>query len=86
MYNRLMEEILKNPCSDVKLAGMTYMYHADALKSYPKVEYKKIKTPFLVVNGQRDSTIYTSGCFCEKSKRGGCTGYLYADCRHGSLY
>lgn len=70
-YNKILETILNHPRSNLKLAGMTYMYHADALKNYPKVEYKKIKTPFLVVNGQRDSTIQSADAFVKKAQKVG---------------
>ncbi len=47
---------------------MTYMYHADAFGKYPAVEYNKIRTPFLVVNGQKDSTILSADAFVKKAR------------------
>jgi len=70
-HDNAMEETIKNPSSDLKLAGMTYKYHADALNIYPKPEYGKIKTPYLVVAGTQDSIIDSSDAFVRKAKEVG---------------
>jgi len=70
-HEEKMNETIRNPSTDLKLAGMTYKYHADALVSYPKTEYQKIKTPYLVVAGEHDSIIKSSDSFVKKSKEAG---------------
>ncbi len=70
-HDNAMDETLKNPTANLKLAGMTYKYHADALKFYPKPEYRKIKTPYLVVTGEKDSTIDSSDAFVRKAQEAG---------------
>jgi len=72
-HDRAMNETIKNPTADLKLAGMTYKYHHDALVVYPKpeAEYKKIKTPYLVVAGARDSIIDSADAFVRKAKAAG---------------
>lgn len=67
-YDDLMDSIIKNPATNIKLAGMTYKYHADAEAFYPKPEYSNIKTPYLVVTGMKDSLLKSSDTFVEKSK------------------
>ncbi len=42
------------------------MYHADAIEKYHSTAYRKIHTPFLVVNGQKDSTILSADAFVKK--------------------
>lgn len=70
-YDNLMIETVKNPTARLKIAGMTYKYHADALTAYPKPEYDKIKTPFLVVAGVKDSIIHSSDAFVLQAKAAG---------------
>lgn len=70
-HDNAMDETINNPTERLKLAGMTYKYHADALKIYPKPEYKKIKTPYLVVAGEQDSIIHSSDAFVHKAKEAG---------------
>ena len=70
-HDNAMDETIKNPSADLKLAGMTYKYHADALNTYPKPAYEKIKTPFLVVSGAKDSIIDSSDAFVRKAKEAG---------------
>jgi pimeloyl-ACP methyl ester carboxylesterase len=66
-YDALMDTIILNPTSDECFLGMTYKYHADAML-YPRVDYKKIRTPFLVVAGAKDTIIHSSDAFVEKAK------------------
>ncbi len=68
-HDNAMDETIKNPTSNLKLSGMTYKYHADALNTYPKPAYGKIKTPYLVVAGVKDSIIDSSDAFVEKAKK-----------------
>jgi len=70
-HDNAMDETIKNLSADLKLAGMTYKYHADALNSYPKPAYGKIKTPYLVVAGTKDSIIDSSDAFVQKAKEMG---------------
>lgn len=67
-HDQAMDETIKNPTANLKLAGMTYKYHHDALIVYPKPEYEKIKTPYLVVAGTKDSIIDSSDAFVRKAK------------------
>lgn len=68
-HDNAMDETIENPTANLKLAGMTYKYHADALKVYPKPAYKKIKTPYLVVAGTQDSMIGSADAFVRKLKK-----------------
>lgn len=56
---------------NLKLAGMTYKYHHDAVIVYPKPAYEKIKTPYLVVAGTKDSIIDSSNAFVQKAQKAG---------------
>ncbi len=67
-YDSIMDEAIKNPTTSKKFMGMTYKYHADALNTYPKPEYKKITTPYLVVAGTNDSAINSSDAFVSKAQ------------------
>lgn len=67
-HDAIMDETIKNPTFDRKIAGMTYKYHADALSVYPKPEYEKIKTPYLVVAGEKDTILSSADAFVEKAK------------------
>lgn len=63
-----LNETLKNPTAEKKFMGMTYMYHADVL-NWPKTKYEKIKTPYLVVSGAKDTAVKFSDEFVEKAKK-----------------
>lgn len=69
-YNGRMDAIKKNPTHKQDFLGMTYKYHADALQ-YPKPEYQKIRTPFLVVTGANDTIVQSSDVFVKKAKKTG---------------
>jgi dienelactone hydrolase len=69
-HDKAMNGTLENPTADLKLAGMTYKYHADTL-NYPKHEYDKIKTPFLVVAGEKDFIINSADAFVKKAEEAG---------------
>ena len=49
---------------------MTYIYHADAL-NWPKIDYKDLKSPYLVVAGDQDTIIESSDEFVRKAKQAG---------------
>ena len=66
-YDTKMDKTLKHPTANKEFLGMTYLYHADAQK-FPKYDYYKIKTPFLVVSGTADSLIQSSDAFVEKAR------------------
>jgi alpha-beta hydrolase superfamily lysophospholipase len=69
-YDARMDAIIHNPTSGQYFFGMTYKYHADALL-YPTVEYQKIRAPFLVVAGAKDTNIQSSDAFVRKAKNAG---------------
>lgn len=69
-YDALVQLIIQNPTSDQRMAGMTYLYHADAFLTIP-VEYSKIQAPFLVVTGTEDSIIESSDQFVQKAQDAG---------------
>lgn len=69
-YDACMDAIACDPRSDQYFLGMTYKYHADAML-YPDPDYKKIRTPFLVVAGVNDTIINSSDAFVEKAKNAG---------------
>ena len=68
-FNAAMGETVKNPSASLKLYGMTYKYHHDALTIFPKPEYEKIKTPYLVVTGVKDSIIDGSDMFVDRARK-----------------
>ena len=49
---------------------MTYMYHADAL-NWPDIDYKELKSPYLVVARDKDTLIESSDEFVRKAKQAG---------------
>ncbi len=65
-----LDKTLENPTYEKEFLGMTYMYHSDAL-TYPKPNYQKIKTPYLVVAGGQDPNIESSDAFVQKAKKSG---------------
>lgn len=69
-FDDCMRETRANPCIAKLFMGMTYQYHADTLQ-YPAHDYHKLKSPFLVVAGTRDSIISSSDAFIEKAKAAG---------------
>jgi pimeloyl-ACP methyl ester carboxylesterase len=69
-YDTFMDAIFLHPTSTHNFLGMTYKYHADAML-YPKVDYEKIQTPFLVVAGTEDANIQSSDAFVEKARNSG---------------
>ncbi len=83
VYDARMNETLRDPTPDKEFLGMTYKYHADAQK-FPKYEYAKIKTPFLVVSGALDSLIKSSDAFVEKALAAGAdiTNFCIKDMDH----
>jgi hypothetical protein len=66
-YEERLDAIKKNPTSELDFFSMTYKYHKDALL-WPKPDYKKIRTPFLVVAGTQDTIIESSDAFVEKAQ------------------
>lgn len=69
-YDALVQHIIQNPVLDQFLAGMTYLYHADAFQK-PTVDYTKIHSPFLVVEGTDDSSIASCDQFIQKALEAG---------------
>ncbi len=69
-YDAFMDSLILDPTPIRNFLGMTYKYHADAML-YPKIDYKKIRTPFLVVNGTEDPIIQSSDAFVEKATHSG---------------
>lgn len=70
-FDAIMDAAIDNPTIKKDFLGMTYKYHADALKEYPEPEYAKIKTPFLAVAGEQDTIIQSCDVFVEKAKNAG---------------
>ncbi len=52
------------------MGGMTYFYHADAFQK-PPIDYSRIRSPFLVVEGTEDSTIESCDQFVQKAIEAG---------------
>lgn len=69
-YDVLVQYIIDHPDPHQWLGGMTYLYNADAFQKAP-IDYKKIKSPFLVVTGTEDSIIESSDLFVAKAKEAG---------------
>lgn len=70
-FDCIMDETIYSPIIEKEFMGMTYKYHADALKNYPRPDYSKIKTPFLVVAGEQDTIIHSCDLFVQKAKNAG---------------
>jgi len=68
-YDAHMDYILQRPGVE-KFLNMTHRYWADAL-TYPRPEYQKIRTPFLVVTGGLDSLLPSSDAFVENAQKAG---------------
>jgi pimeloyl-ACP methyl ester carboxylesterase len=69
-FNALVDQIIHNPTPNQWMGGMTYFYHADAFQ-HPPVEYRKIKSPFLVVMGTEDSNLDSCDQFVQKADQFG---------------
>ena len=69
-YDVLMNAIAQEPTHKNEFMGMTYMYHADAM-IFPKPDYQRIRTPFLVVTGALDSIVASSRQFVQKAQNVG---------------
>lgn len=70
-YDLDMDATIKNPSTNLKLAGMTYKYHQDTLINYPQPNYHQLKVPMLVVAGCKDSIIASSNAFATKVRNAG---------------
>ena len=66
-----MDETLKNRSAQLQFLGMTYKYHADALADYPAPAYQQLRTPFLVVAGDKDSSVASTDAFVQKAQKVG---------------
>lgn len=66
-FDAVMAETLRDPSDKRWFLGMTYRYHADAIKT-PAFDYQKIQAPMLVVCGTKDSLIGSCDVFVEKAK------------------
>lgn len=69
-FDLLVQKIIQNPSADLRMGGMTYLYHADAFQKLP-LDYALIKTPFLVVAGVEDTIIESADQFVQKAKDAG---------------
>ena len=69
-FDILVQEILSHPTPDQWMGGMTYLYHADAFQRQ-SVDYRKIRSPFLVVEGTEDSTLESCDKFVQEAKEAG---------------
>jgi len=70
-FDSVMDETIINPTTQKEFMGMSYKYHADALKDYPQPDYHNIKTPFLVVVGEQDTIIHSCDLFVQKAEEAG---------------
>jgi pimeloyl-ACP methyl ester carboxylesterase len=70
-HDYALEEVLKDPSPHYYLAGMTYRYHEDMVRHFPRPPYDRIRTPFLVVTGMKDSILASSDAFVEKAQSAG---------------
>jgi pimeloyl-ACP methyl ester carboxylesterase len=76
-YDNAMNETIADPCTDIEFLGMTSLYHADA-QQWPSLTYDKIKTPYLVVAGAKDSIIESCNKFVHKAQKAGApVTYMY---------
>lgn len=68
-YDLLMDHILANPDANEEFNGMTYKYHADAMK-FPPPDYARLTKPFLVIAGALDvnGNIQSTDDFVQKAK------------------
>jgi pimeloyl-ACP methyl ester carboxylesterase len=66
IMDKILDDAIKTPYNE--FMEMTYQYHADNLRC-PSVEYEKIKTPYLVVTGEKDSMLHSSDDFVKKAKK-----------------
>ncbi|MBP9842216.1 MAG: hypothetical protein KBC64_07345 [Simkaniaceae bacterium] len=69
-YDELVQHILENPTRAERLAGMTYLYHADAFQQQ-SIDYSKIHASLLVVTGTEDPNITSSDQFVLKAEEAG---------------
>lgn len=66
-FDAVMAETVRDPSDKRWFLGMTYRYHADAIKT-PAFDYQKIHAPMLVVCGTKDSLIDSCDAFVEKAQ------------------
>lgn len=66
-YEKRMDDITCDATCNRHFLGMTYKYHADAML-YPHIDYKKIRTPLLIVAGTKDAITTSTNVFVEKAK------------------
>ncbi len=69
-FDILFHKALANPTSDHWFAGLTYLYHADALQR-ATVDPTKIKKPFLLVSGTKDCIIESCDQFAKEGWEAG---------------
>lgn len=65
-FDAVMNETVLDPSAERWFLGMTYRYHADAIKT-PALAFQKIHAPMLVVCGTKDSFIKSCDAFVEKA-------------------
>ena len=68
--NQILAEMLQNPVPNRTWIGMSYRYHADAIR-WPKTNFSKLKTPYLVIAGDQDPAIGSSNAFVQQAKKSG---------------
>lgn len=66
-YDDLMDKIIQDPDPDKFFLNMTYRYHSDAMQ-FTKIDYSKLKTPYLVVSGAYDTIIDSADEFVSKAE------------------
>jgi acetyl esterase/lipase len=69
-YDAFVQYIIHHPTPNERMGGMTYLYHADAFRR-PSIDYRKIRSPFLVVIGTEDSNLASSDQFVQKAQEAG---------------
>jgi pimeloyl-ACP methyl ester carboxylesterase len=69
-FDQIMNQTLKNPTYKKQFVSMTYKYHADML-TWPKNDYQKIKSPYLLVAGAKDTLIKSSDDFARAAQKAG---------------
>lgn len=69
-YNQMLAQMLQNPVPNRTWIGMSYRYHADAIR-WPKTNFSNLKTPYFVIAGDQDPAIGSSDAFVQKAKESG---------------
>lgn len=70
LYEEVLEKIKENPSFEKEFLGMTYAYHADALR-FPLPSYKKLNRPYFILYGREDSQAPLTREFGRKAQEEG---------------